>query len=211
MAKPEKHETKRVVFPTGTNTLTSLSGYKDVAIVLAFKKTIYLGLVGYEFALKVEPIDVNKTIVSNEVETMTASQKSTLENEIVTEYENILKEAKNGFTKYDIGFFASTAGYGNDKYAKIKPNLKFVYNWESKTGAKETYALVICQIISPAIINYINALKLLEKKHSQMGLSPKIVTSKEGTDYFLRGSRFINISNYDVNSSSVQIIFREQK
>lgn len=207
VAKPELSETKRIVFPTGTTTLTSLSGYNDVAIALVLGTTSYTG---YEFTLKVMPVDVNKIIASNEVETMTASQKSALENEIVSEFENILKESKNKFTKYEIGFFASTAGYGNDKYAKIKPNLKFVYNWESKAGTKETYALIICQIISPAIINYINALKQLEKKHSQMGLSPKIVTSEEKIEYFIGGKLFISLTNYKKNNADAQMIFREQ-
>jgi hypothetical protein len=208
VSKPKQQESRRIVFSTGTTTMTSVTGENDVAVSLALKNTTYTG---YEFVLRVEAIDVKKERACNELEAMTASQKASLENEITVEYENILREAKNGFTKYQIGFLASSAGYGNDKYAKNKPNLKFVYNWDSKSGSKETVAIVICQIVLPAAESYINALKLLEKKHNQMGLSPRIVTSKEGTEYFLGNRVFIHIGNYKEANFDVQLIFREQK
>jgi hypothetical protein len=208
VSKPKQQESKRIVFSTGTTTMTNVSGENDVAISIALKNTTYTG---YEFVLRVEAIDVNKERACNELEAMTSSQKAVLENEIAAEYENILREAKNGFTKYEIGFFASAAGYGNDKYSKTKPNLKYAYNWESKGGSKESFAIVICHVVLPAADSYINALKLLEKKHSQLGLNPKIVTSKKGTDYLLGNKIFIHIGNYKEANFDVQLIFREQK
>ncbi len=207
--KQSASKNKEILFPTSLFKRSHKigEGLNQIEIGIYLKLIEYNGG-NFNIVLQIKPDDLNMVIAENEVSFLSATQKSTLENDIATEFLNVYKNAKNKFKAYEIKGTLWHPGYGINTYAKVKPNLNYTHKWELHEG-KIVY--LNCIVLQGAVDRYVNALKILETKHIGMGLKPSIEIVKEKNTsytYYVANKKFITLKALPNNDGL--LFFAEQ-